>query len=77
MVWLDLEPDDEGQAAGQVASTRSEGWVWKREYEGAPRSPRVSGSAWVDRHGHLDHDFVFVDSGAGLPGVFAKIGEER
>ena len=34
-------------------------------------------TAWVDRHGHLDHDFVFVDAGAGLPGVFAKIGEER
>ena len=38
---------------------------------GAPNATGVNG------HGHLDHDFVFVDAGARLPGVFAQVGQER
>ena len=34
-------------------------------------------SAGVDGHGHFDHDFVFVDASACLPGVVAKVGQER
>ena len=38
---------------------------------GAPDASGVNG------HGHLDHNFVFVDTGTGLPSVFTQVGQER